>query len=100
MPLDKFIVEMHRILRPDGLLLVSTDYWPEPVDCSNIYPYGKAAGEMKLFTAQTLNEFIELAERASFELCETPHYDAAERAVRWDRVDRDYTFFFVALRKK
>ncbi len=99
-PLEKFVVEMHRILQPGGLLLVSTDYWPDPVDCSGIYPYGEEAGEMKLFSAETITDFIELAERASFELCETPFFDAKERAVRWDRVDREYTFFFLAFREK
>ncbi|MFQ5563811.1 MAG: class I SAM-dependent methyltransferase [Parvularculaceae bacterium] len=99
-PLDKFVAEMHRILQPRGLLLVSTDYWPDPVDCSGIYPYGKEAGEMKIFSRNTLSEFIALAKDASFELCAPPKYEARERAVRWERVDRDYTFFFAAFRKK
>lgn len=99
-PLDKFVVEMHRILKPGGLLLVSTDYWPEPINCAGIYPYGKEAGEMKIFTRETLSEFIALAKDASFELCAPLRYEANERAVRWERVDRDYTFFFLALRKK
>jgi SAM-dependent methyltransferase len=98
-PLDAFVWEMRRILKPGGLLLVSTDYWPEPVDCSGIYPYGEAAGEMKLFDRVSIADFIALAEAASFELCEAPRFAAQERAVRWERVDRDYTFFFVAFRK-
>lgn len=98
-PLDKFVAEMHRILQPGGLLLVSTDYWPEPVDCSGIYPYGDEAGEMKLFDKRTMTGFIDLARRASFELCQIPSFEAKERAVRWERVDRDYTFFFLAFRK-
>lgn len=98
-PLDKFVVEMRRILKPGGLLLVSTDYWPEPVDCSGIYPYGEAAGEMKLFDRASIADFIALAKAASFELCDAPSFATRERAVRWERVDRDYTFFFVAFRK-
>lgn len=98
--LDKFVAEMRRILRPGGLLLVSTDYWPEPVDCFGIYPYGKEAGEMKLFDTRSIMDFIDLAKRASFELCEDPSFEAKERAVRWERVARDYTFFFLAFRKK
>lgn len=98
-PLGAFVREMRRILKPGGLLLVSTDYWPEPVDCSGIYPYGVAAGEMKLFDRASIADFITLAEAASFELCEAPSFAARERAVRWERVDRDYTFFFVAFRK-
>lgn len=99
-PLKEFVTEMSRILKPGGLLLVSTDYWPEPIDCSGIYPYGEASGEMKLFDKTSISQLIDLAKEASFEFCQTPFFAAKERAVRWERVDRDYTFFFLALRKR
>lgn len=98
-PLDKFFREMHRILRPKGLLLISTDYWSEPIDCSGIYPYGEEAGEMKVFDEAGIRALIETAQSAGFEPCETPTFATTERAVRWDRVDRDYTFYFLALRR-
>jgi SAM-dependent methyltransferase len=97
--LAAFLTEMHRILKPGGLLLISTDFWPDPIDCTGIYPYGEAMGEMKVFTADELSGFARAAEGMGFALCSPLELRAAERAVRWDRVDREYTFAFIALRK-
>jgi len=69
-PLDKFAQEMGRILKPGGLLLVSTDYWSEFVDCSGIYPYSFEAGEMKIITPDDMNEFTEMARANGMEPCE------------------------------
>src|SRR3546814_3514491 len=40
-----FCAEMRRILGPGGLLLVSTAYWSEPVDCTGTFPYGRERSE-------------------------------------------------------
>jgi SAM-dependent methyltransferase len=97
--LGKYIQEMSRILRPGGLLLTSTDYWSEPVDCRGIYPYGEEMGEMKVFQRHELEELVNMAEENGFKLCSPLNLDTRERAVRWDRVDREYSFAFIALRK-
>ena len=99
-PLDDYVKEMYRILRPGGLLLTSTDYWSEPVDCAGIYPYGKDMGQMKVFQPREIGELVAMAEATGFELCRPLVLGTGERAVRWDRVDREYTFAFIALRKK
>src|SRR3546814_2079140 len=64
-----FCAEMRRILRPGGLLLVSTDYWSEPVDCTGIFPYGREAGEMHVFSARELRELSALAAAHQLEPC-------------------------------
>ncbi len=99
-PLDAFAKEMARILKPGGLLLVSTDYWSEFIDCSGIYPYGFDAGEMKIIDPEEFTSFVNMAEAAGMELCAPLQFETTDRAVRWERTDRDYTFGFVALRKK
>lgn len=99
-PLDRYAAEMYRVIKPGGLLLTSTDYWSSPIDCSGIYPYGREMGEMKVFTPEGIQEFVEFALGAGFELCRPLDLSTREKAVRWDRVDRNYTFAFVALRKK
>ena len=97
--LDSFFKEMSRILRPQGRLLISTDYWSEPVDCSGIYPYGREHGEMKIFTAKEAVEFVEVAARYQLMPTFAINLETNEKAVRWNRVDRKYTFLFVALEK-
>ncbi len=98
--LRTFFHEMGRILDVGGVLLVSTDYWEKPIDCSEIYPYGKQYGQMKVFTAEDARAMIGFAEEASMELCTPVELSSSEKAVRWERVDRDYTFLFLAFRRK
>lgn len=98
--LRTFFHEMGRILDVGGVLLVSTDYWEKPIDCSEIYPYGKQYGQMKVFTAEDVRVMIGFAEEASMELCTPVDLSCSEKAVRWERVDRDYTFLFLAFRRK
>ena len=94
-----FIEEMSRILKPSGYLLISTDYWSEPIDCSGIYPYGPGMGQMKVFTPGDIQNISRQAESFGFSLCSKLDLSTSERAVRWERTDRDYTFFFIALAK-
>lgn len=97
--LHGFIKEMSRILKTGGVLLISMDYWSEPIDCSGIYPYGKAMGEMKIFGPEQLHTLISLAQCNGFSLCAPLDLKTRERAVRWERVQREYTFAFVAMEK-
>ncbi len=98
-PLQTFVAEMSRILKPGGVLAISTDYWSEPVDCSGIYPYGFDAGEMKIITPADMTEFADHARASGLELCEPLQFGTTDKAVRWERTDRDYTFMFAAFRK-
>lgn len=98
-PLDAFTGEMARILKPGGVLAVSTDYWSTPVDCSGLFPYGVEAGEMKIFDAKGLRRFAKICGRAGLVPYQPIEYQTDEKAVRWDRMDRDYTFAFIAFKK-
>jgi SAM-dependent methyltransferase len=97
--LNRFMAEMARVLKPGGVLLISTDYWSEPIDCHGIYPYGEAMGEMKVFQPEDIRGLVRLAERQGLDLCAPLRLETGERAVRWERVDRDYTFAFLPFRK-
>lgn len=94
-----FLEEMSRILKPSGYLLISTDYWSETVDCSGVYPYGLHMGQMKVFSPEEIQNISQQAQSCGFSLCCELDLSTAERAVRWGRTDREFTFFFMALEK-
>jgi SAM-dependent methyltransferase len=98
-PIDKFTVEMARILRPGGILLVSTDYWDKPIDCKGIYPYGEVMGEMMILQPHEIQELSQTALKNGLKLCAPLELRVDEKAVRWERVNREYTFIFLAFRK-
>lgn len=95
----KFFAEMNRITKDDGLLIITTDYWPEYVDCKGIHPYGPENPEMKIYQSYDMKELLQIAKEYGFELCAPLDLSAVEKAVRWNDVDREYTFIFIAFRK-
>jgi SAM-dependent methyltransferase len=97
--LKGFAREMARVLRPGGLLVVSTDYWSEPIDCTGIFPYGPDAPEMKIMTPADMQVLVGACAKAGLELCEPLQTQTRDKAIRWERTDRDYTFIFAAFRK-
>lgn len=94
-----FFAEMSRITKKGGLLIITTDYWPDYVDCTGIYPYGLDNPEMKVYQACEIEELVQIGKELGFELCSPLELAADEKAVRWDDVDREYTFIFLALKK-
>lgn len=97
--LNAFLKEMARILKPGGVLLISTDYWSEAIDCRGIYPYGDSAPEMKIFQSHELELFCSTAQALGFELLSQRDWRTEERAIFWERVDRAFTFAFMAFIK-
>jgi SAM-dependent methyltransferase len=94
-----YLKEMSRVLKLGGYLLTSTDYWHEPIDTKGLYPYGKALGEMKIFTRYNINELVRIAQEYGFELIEPIDFSYKEKVVYWERVDKKFTFIFFILRK-
>jgi SAM-dependent methyltransferase len=94
--LDKFLSEAARVLRPNGLLCISTDYWPEKIDTSGIRPF---AMSWKIFSVEEIRAFVRLA--AGYGLIldnwngEIPQ--PVEAAVDWN--GKRYTFVAIIFRK-
>lgn len=97
--LEKYIKEMSRIIQSGGFLLNSTDYWPEFIDCKGIYPYGKEMGEMKVFQRKDIENLCSLAGSCGFQPCSKADYNALEKVVRWERVNREFSFIFIPFKK-
>lgn len=96
----RFFAEMSRITKEGGLLIITADYWPDFIDCSGIFPYGTDNPEMKVYQADDMKGLVAAGNEFGFELCAPLDLAASERAVRWDEVDREYTFIFIAMRKQ
>ena len=96
-PLEPYLREMHRILKPGALLLTSTDYFPTPVDTAGKSAHG---APVKIFTRPEIEALLELAQQTGFELTSPVSLDCTERPVHWPQVDLRYTFAFFVLRRQ
>jgi SAM-dependent methyltransferase len=86
--------ECARLLRPEGHLLLSFDYWPEKIDTTGTLMYGMT---WRIFSRDEALELLETARRHGFEPTGAIDLEARERVVRWGRWQ--YTFAWLALRK-
>jgi 2-polyprenyl-3-methyl-5-hydroxy-6-metoxy-1,4-benzoquinol methylase len=97
---EKVLQEIYRVLKPDGFLVLSTDYWIDEIDCKGIYPYGQDAPEMKIFSKNSILQMIEFARKVGFQI----EFDGIDLEVGlpvcfWERVGRRYTFIRLILKK-
>jgi glycosyltransferase involved in cell wall biosynthesis/SAM-dependent methyltransferase len=91
-PLAAFVREAARVLRPGGLLVVSTDYDHEPPDTTGITAYG---APVQIFGPDDIRAFVDVAADAELTLMGALTLDHDERPVHWGRTGLDYTFIRV-----
>ncbi|CAM4109095.1 methyltransferase domain-containing protein [Janibacter anophelis] len=99
-PLEGFLAESARLLRPGGILCVSTDYDQDPPDTTGKVIYGS---QVHIFSPQEIRDLVETADRHDLELVGTlddATLSHTERPVHWSRVDLDYTFILLTFRKR
>jgi SAM-dependent methyltransferase len=92
-----YFTEMHRILKPNGILITSTDYWPEPIDTGTARAY---ASPVTIFSENNLRSAVEVAQRCGFDPTGPIDFAAQERAVSWTRFGLEFTFVTFCLRKR
>ncbi len=95
-PLESYFREMYRLLKPGGLLITSTDYYPTPVDTRGQQAHGTP---IKIFTKPEIQAALALAQAIGFQLTGNVGLDCTERPIRWEQFDLDYTFVLFTLRK-
>jgi glycosyltransferase involved in cell wall biosynthesis/SAM-dependent methyltransferase len=93
-PLSAFLSEAARILRPGGLLVVSTDYDERFVDTTGKTAYG---APVKIFNPEGIQELIALASRQGLELVGDLKLHHENRPVYWKRTGLSYTFIRLTL---
>ena len=83
--IEKYFKEMNRILKKDGLLLTSTDYWEDKTDTMNSCSYGLPD---IIFNTDEIKDIINIAERNGFELIEPIDFTCKDKVVeivsQWD----------------
>jgi SAM-dependent methyltransferase len=94
--LSLFFKEVDRILKPDGLLFFTTDYWEPKIQVNpSIQPFGLS---WSIFSATEIEAAIALAQNYHFVLESRAEIPACvEPTVHWN--EKHYTFIAIALRK-
>src|ERR1700679_913051 len=86
---DAFLAETQRILKPGGILALSVDYYPEPIDTKNRSAYG---APIHIFDEREATSILNRA--ATFGLRPTSPVQLAcsEKAVRWEQHGLDFSY--------
>jgi SAM-dependent methyltransferase len=92
---EALLAEVSRLLVPDGCFIASFDYWPEKIDTADTQFFGM---DWCIFSREELLAFIEQARDHGLAPEGDLAFDAAEPTVHC--AERDYTFAWIALRKR
>jgi SAM-dependent methyltransferase len=94
-PVPGFLAESARILRPGGLLVISTDYDQAPPDTSGHLAYGEP---VTIFGPDDVRRLVEVAAGHGLELQGELRLIHGERPVHWKRTGLDFTFIRLSFR--
>jgi SAM-dependent methyltransferase len=96
-PLDEFLAEASRLLRPGGLLIVSTDYDQDPPSTDGKFAYGVP---VHIFGPDEIRELVALAAKHGLELDGELALNHPDRPAHWKRVGLDFTYIRLTFTKR
>jgi SAM-dependent methyltransferase len=94
---ERFLNEAARILKPNGLLCISTDYWPDKIDTEELRAFDS---RWSIFSAAEIQSLVRIAEKCGLVLdgWDGAIPPAAEAPVEWN--GRRYTFIALVFHKQ
>ena len=93
--LDAYFKEMSRLLQPGGLLVTSTDYWPDKIhNKEQVEAYGQP---VFIFSQLEIEQILAKAAEHNLHLTGKIDYEAEEQTVNW--LGFEYTFIMFTLQK-
>jgi 2-polyprenyl-3-methyl-5-hydroxy-6-metoxy-1,4-benzoquinol methylase len=95
-PVEAFLAEAARLLKPAGVLFISTDYDQEPPDTTGKTAYGQP---VHIFSPDETREIVKQADDVGLRLVGELKLAHVERPVHWQRLGIDYTFISLGFRK-
>jgi 2-polyprenyl-3-methyl-5-hydroxy-6-metoxy-1,4-benzoquinol methylase len=94
---QRYFIEMNRILKKGGFLMTSTDYWPEKIiNTKCVLSQGTPD---KIFDRNEIEYAITIGEKSGLKLIEPIDYTHMDKVVHWKETGLDYTFIFFAMKK-
>ena len=94
--MSAYFREMSRIMKPGGILVISTDYWETGVDTQGKEMFGVP---IHVLNRQEITEALATAQRNSFVPTGPLDLSCTQKAVHWSELDLDFTYVIFALRK-
>jgi SAM-dependent methyltransferase len=92
-----YFQEAHRILKPGGYLITSTDYWCDPLATDAFEAYGQP---VTVFTPQDIEHMLDTALQSGFSLVGDIDFACSRPVVHWRRMNLHLTFIFFILRRQ
>jgi len=96
-PLESYFREMHRLLKPGGVLITSTDYYPTAIDTYGLVAHGCP---IKIFSKPEIQAALSLANEMGLHPTGEIDLECAEKPIRWEPYGLEYSFLIFTLEKK
>jgi len=95
---DQYFREMNRILKPNGLLITSTDYWITNIDTKGLKAYNHP---VYIFDKNSIEILIKKAKNYGFSIFgKKIDLTCLEKVVNWKRFKLKFTFLIFCLQKE
>ena len=98
--IQNYFKEMNRIMKRGGILLTSTDYWPDKILNIVKTKNNPTNNPDNIFSKEEIEkDVLKVAELNGLVLTEPLNYSSVDKVVHYDDTGLDYTFIFFALKK-